>query len=665
LAVVLFFASFFFIFVGLMAKGQKNVQLGFYSNVRLAFVKACLLISFISYLFAELLSIQNRLNVFNTSIAWLLVCLLSGYYFIKQKLASDPSLFNLGSFNLGSYNLSAFLLKGIEKKYRSLFMLSVVFILLPLFLLAVFIPPNNWDSLAYHLPRIEHWIQNKNIFPYPTNLIRQIVTPPMSEYILLQLRMLSGNDWYLNLLQYFSFIGVLLLATQILSNLKINYKGQLLVYFTLISLPLIIFQATTTQTDLLASFYLLSFVLFSLQFVREERKQTITIFYLALSLCLGILTKYTVAIYALPFIVYLIYFVLVNVLLEPKAKLKLIASTLVIAIVLSSIIIVPFLLSNQQAFGSLTGNEYFSASMSNSKLSLQYTISNVLKNIADFISVPVNAFNNILFSVLNKAHTIIGISVNEKGANWNNMDFIINNHINEDSAGSLLHFLIVIASIVLLFNLKSKKNILLYLGGLFLTLIIYSSIFRYSPWNNRLFLPLTILFLLSAVYILHQTILKEKVLFALMTFLLLIATLPVYFNRAKPIIADPFYLKRVLSHSPKATLGGKTVFQKTRMENYFVWTPFLASQLDTLFSNIHMTQSNVDTVKMDITTEFDSHEYMIWLKARENFGPNIYIGSAQNITYHPYKSNNRPSNYFNIALKDSTMHWKSIKIRHN
>ena len=63
-----------------MAKGQKNVQLGFYSNVRLAFVKASLLISFISYLLAELLSIQNRLNVFNTSIAWLLVCLLSGYF---------------------------------------------------------------------------------------------------------------------------------------------------------------------------------------------------------------------------------------------------------------------------------------------------------------------------------------------------------------------------------------------------------------------------------------------------------------------------------------------------------------------------------------------------------------------------------------------------------
>ena len=226
MAIILFFASFLFIFFGFIAKGKNNVLIGFYTNVRLAFVKACLLVSFISYLLAELLSIQNRLDFFNTSIAWFIVALVAGYFFLKQKSSVHFSVFNLGSFNLSSFSF-----KGIEKKYSNLFLLSVVFILFPLLLLSIFIPPNNWDSLAYHLPRIEHWIQDKNIYPYPTNLIRQIITPPMSEYILLQLRMLSGNDWYLNLVQYFSLLGVLLIATQILSFVKINYKGQLLVYF--------------------------------------------------------------------------------------------------------------------------------------------------------------------------------------------------------------------------------------------------------------------------------------------------------------------------------------------------------------------------------------------------------------------------------------------------
>jgi hypothetical protein len=216
---------------------------------------------------------------------------------------------------------------------------------------------------------------------------------------------------------------------------------------------------------------------------------------------------------------------------------------------------------------------------------------------------------------------------------------------------------------VLLFKLKNKKNTLLYLGALFLSLIMYSAIFRYSPWNNRLFLPLTILFLLSAAYILHQTMVTEKVRFALIVFLFFIALFPVYFNRAKPIIADPFYVKRVLSHSPKASQGGKTVFQKTRLENYFVWTPFLQNQLDTLYSAIPQVVNKQDTLKIDISTEFDSHEYMIWYYAKQKFGQQLYIGTTQNINYQPFSQNTPKPDFYNLALSDSVMHWKSSKIR--
>jgi ABC-type uncharacterized transport system permease subunit len=31
-------------------------------------------------------------------------------------------------------------------------------------------PPNNWDSMTYHMARIAHWVMNESIEPYPTHI---------------------------------------------------------------------------------------------------------------------------------------------------------------------------------------------------------------------------------------------------------------------------------------------------------------------------------------------------------------------------------------------------------------------------------------------------------------------------------------------------------------
>ena len=611
-------------------------KLGLISTLRIAFIKAFLAFSFLTYLNVEVFSLLNLINNESISTFWVTNLIIILWVFINKK-----SNFSFKS----KFDFSR--MKNFEKKYSYLIIFSILLIFIPLFFLCICIPPNNWDSLAYHLPRIEHWIQNKNIYPYPTNLIRQIITPPFSEYILLQLRILSGNDYFLNLLQYFSLIGVLFIATQLFQFLKINYKGQIVVCSVFISLPMLIFQSTTTQTDLLSAFYLLSFILFSYLFIQDSNKASFV--YLVIALSIGILTKYTIAIFALPFILYIIYHVL------KQKNLSLLLFTATSTVIIASIILAPFLYRNYLSFGSLTGNEYFGASMSNAKISLAYTISNSIKNIADFISVPLNAFNHLMLSFIDKIHVLIGISVNDKGANWNEMNFIVNNHLNEDSAGSLLHFIIFIVSVILLLSWKDKKWVFLYIAGLILTFFIYSSIFRYSPWNNRLFLPLILLFMLASSYIFIKSIKNESFLFSIAVFLFIISLFPVYMNRAKPIIIDPFYLKRVLSHSPKAAEGSKTIFQKTRKENYFVWTPFLQKQLDSLFEKIPPTAS-----KINLSTEFDSHEYVIWQYANNHLNHPIYIGTAQGFRYKPFTQNNPPASFYNLSLVDSSMHWKSI-----
>src|SRR6478672_1756889 len=79
-------------------------------------------------------------------------------------------------------------------------------------------PPNNWDSLTYHMSRVAHWIQNRTVANYPTNLLRQLHQNPQAEFTILNFQILSGSDRLANLVQWFSMlgslVGVSLLARQ-------------------------------------------------------------------------------------------------------------------------------------------------------------------------------------------------------------------------------------------------------------------------------------------------------------------------------------------------------------------------------------------------------------------------------------------------------------------
>ena len=292
MAVILIFISFFLSFL-FFTEIETNPNQNLLICKREAFVKSSLLISFLSYIFCEIYSIFNILNYLSILISWILVTGVLIYLVFKKIIK-----FSLVRFSFFNHS--------IELKYIIILSFLFLIILAPLLLLAVFIPPNNWDSMAYHLPRIQHWIQNGNIYPYPTNITRQIATSPLSEYIILNFQVLASTDAFSNLVQYFALINTIFLATLILKSFQVNYKGQIFAIIAICSLPMALFQSTTTQTDLLASFFFLCFVyyLIKLNQPNSVNNSKTIIFLIALSLSLGILTKYTVALFAFPLIIY-------------------------------------------------------------------------------------------------------------------------------------------------------------------------------------------------------------------------------------------------------------------------------------------------------------------------------------------------------------------------
>jgi hypothetical protein len=695
--ILLILLAFILLSLSFFESDSNSIEYSYLFEIRLATIKAFIGIVFFSYIICEILSLFNLLSFIYILISWFLINGIIIYL--------NREIIKLNLFYLFSQKII------IPKKEKNILLFIFFIIILPLLLLAIFIAPNNWDSMAYHLPRVEHWIQNKNIYSYPTNIVRQVLTSPLSEYIIANFQILASTDSFSNLVQFASFIFILFSATLIFSILKIGLKGQFFLLLALLSLPMMLFQATTTQTDLLASFFFISFILFALLIIQTEDNFNTNFIFLALSFTLGILTKYHIAIFAAPIVIYLLF-----VLLKKKTNANTIFAVLISCLTIA-IILVPLFVRNIYFFGSITGKDLFdeNATIVNSCISIQNMLSNNFKHIVDFISIPINGYNNILFSINHSFHNLIGISENAAGNNWAGEPFTVNNYLNEDTAGSIIHAILIILSLVLVFKSKHKTKLLLLFSYCFIAFSLYGLLFRYTPFDIRLLLPVLILLIIISTYIIYTNITNKYTINGLIFLFLIISIFPVYFNRAKPIIGNPFYLRRVITNSPKGDLDKaslallpaskkecilnnyilldtvytlkkeltkeqrkslfklqdsiglfdfdkKTIFQKARLDNYFTQNPVIQKNMDTLLTKI--TEANVSKnsitgkpIFIDLKIEFDSYEYLIWVYAKAKFKNGFYIGNTDSLKFRSYSKNMVDPNSFNIELIDKNKNW--------
>ncbi|MDX2064073.1 MAG: hypothetical protein SFY70_13525 [Bacteroidia bacterium] len=110
-------------------------------------------------------------------------------------------------------------------------------------------PPNSTDFLTYHLPRVEHWLQNQTVQFYPTGDLRQVTIAPGYAYQLVVLRALGGYGW-LFLPQWVCY-GLLAVAASLLVQAHGGTgRGQLLGAGFALCIPIVAAQAPGTFNDL-------------------------------------------------------------------------------------------------------------------------------------------------------------------------------------------------------------------------------------------------------------------------------------------------------------------------------------------------------------------------------------------------------------------------------
>ena len=130
--------------------------------------------------------------------------------------------------------------------------------------------PGNWDSMTYRLARVAHWIQHRSAAPYPTHVDRQVAMTPGAEYVLVGWQLLSGTDRLAAFLQLGAWIAVVAAArplARIAGAPPLVARAATVVAATV---PMMVLQASGTQTDLVAAAVAVAGVSASIPFIRRR-----------------------------------------------------------------------------------------------------------------------------------------------------------------------------------------------------------------------------------------------------------------------------------------------------------------------------------------------------------------------------------------------------------
>jgi hypothetical protein len=513
-----------------------------------------------------------------------------------------------------------FVIRCIIKNIKSLFMeISsfqkgiLLFILLILFLIiiqGIAYPPNNWDSMTYHLPRITHWIQNNSIENYPTNITRQIYSPPFSEYAIAQTSILCNSDSFNNLVQLIYLLGTCVAVIEITRLFSSNKNIILFAFCLSFTLPEAVLQASSTQNDLVHSFFLMSTLFYSIRFVRNQTYENAI--WIGIATGLALLSKIIAFFYVPALIILIGVFALIKS-IKTKNKLPL------LAIITSGIIILVinlnFTLRKFDFTENLSGTSpKIEDGITLKKYGAKLLFSTCIKNIALHADpLFVGDFGNIFAE---KTHLIIGQNINEKGSNvfdtkFNAVSFWRNH---EDSQPNLLITILFFSCVVLLIlNVLTKKTKVFSLESGLLTLITFqfltlNLIIRWEPWNSRIHTPIFFEIVVFCCLILSKQIkIKQYFYYILISFSIGYAIFISICNHTRPIFCSTKY-----AHEINIT--------DSRYKKYFMNQPEMFPEFEKFYS---ILCSQKQKTNVGYISHIDGWEYPITSVIFQNHNINI------------------------------------------
>ena len=369
---------------------------------------------------------------------------------------------------------------------------NIAFIVLCVGLIALIAPPNNYDSLSYHMARVVHWIQNRSVANYATNSIFQLNYNPWAEYAILHFQILSSGDRFANLVQWFSMVGSILGVSLLAKEFGLDRRGQIISSVIAATIPMGILQGSSTQNDYVGTFWLVCFVYFLLR----SRTSFDGVNALAVGAGLGLcwLTKGTGYIFTIPFLIWFGWEGFKNYrwsLLKYLTCICLIALTINLGYYLRNIELY------QNIFCPFPKD---TAKLWNTTIGLRPLLSNLIRNASIHLISPFHGLTSPppIENVVTAIHRFIGIAPDDPRTTFpSNYTFHLNpSSLHEDFAGNFLHFILILGTIVAFWTSVAARRHRLLRGYLLtmLGIIVFFNLFvKWNPWLTRYHLPIFVL----------------------------------------------------------------------------------------------------------------------------------------------------------------------------
>lgn len=355
--------------------------------------------------------------------------------------------------------------------------------------------PNNSDSMVYHLARVMHWVQNGGVAHYPSHIQRQLYNPPWSEYAMLQVLLLGGDDRFANLVQWFSMLGSLVGVSVAAKKLGAGRRGQLLAVLFVATLPMGILQASSTQNDYVTAFWLICLAVAVLDW-RERGESPTAALAVGASLGLALLTKTSASLFAAPLLLLLLP--------RPRPGAEWLRATALIGLVALALN-APFYARNVELYAAPLGPHQPGAGsmpssasrLTNEAMSPVILVSSLTRNVAIHLGTPLPAVNRAVEQVIRDLHRALDIDLDDRRTTWSDFVFaVLPPEPRENTAGNLPHLLLVAVALGLGSaspSLRANGRACAYAGALALGFVLFCLVLKWQPTHGRLHLPLFVL----------------------------------------------------------------------------------------------------------------------------------------------------------------------------